>query len=70
MDGVGDLHGNHARRPTIAYLPWAVFCYCGPMFSLLIAATYSRTGFGIRLSTAGAVGSTPLVSAVDRVVAE
>jgi hypothetical protein len=40
------------------------------MFSLLIAATYSRTGFGIRLSTAGAVGSTPLVSAVDRVVAE
>jgi NhaC family Na+:H+ antiporter len=35
--------------PTIAYAPWAAFCYCGPMFSLLIAALYSRTGFGIKL---------------------
>jgi len=34
--------------PTVAYAPWAVFCYCGPMFSLLIAALYSRTGFGIK----------------------
>ena len=32
---------------TVDYLPWAVFCYCGPIFSLLIAALYRRTGFGI-----------------------
>ena len=41
--------------PTIAYAPWAVFCYGGPLFSLLIAALYRRTGFGIRPLT----GSTP-----------
>ena len=34
--------------PTVAYAPWAVFCYGGPVFSLLIAASYRRTGFGIR----------------------
>lgn len=34
--------------PTISYAPWAVFCYGGPIFSLLIAALYRRTGFGIR----------------------
>jgi len=34
--------------PTIAYAPWAVFCYGGPVFSLLIAATYARTGYGVR----------------------
>ena len=34
--------------PTAQYAPWAVFCYGGPVFSLLIAATYRRTGFGIR----------------------
>lgn len=34
--------------PTLAYAPWAVFCYGGPFFSLLIAAVYRRTGFGIR----------------------
>lgn len=34
--------------PTIAYAPWAVFCYGGPTFSLLIAALYRRTGYGIR----------------------
>jgi Na+:H+ antiporter, NhaC family len=33
--------------PTLSYLPWAVFCYGGPIFSLSIAALYSRTGFGI-----------------------
>lgn len=33
--------------PTIEYAPWAVFCYCGPLLSLLIAATYDRTKFGI-----------------------
>ncbi|CAN5455345.1 hypothetical protein BH23ACI1_BH23ACI1_30390 [soil metagenome] len=34
--------------PTIAYAPWAVFCCAGPAVSLLIAALYRRTGFGIR----------------------
>lgn len=34
--------------PTTTYAPWAVFCYGGPIFSLLLAATYRRTGFGLR----------------------
>ena len=34
--------------PTAQYAPWAVFCYGGPVFSLLIAATWRRTGFGIK----------------------
>ncbi len=34
--------------PTLAYAPWAIFCYGGPVFSLLIAALYRRSGFGIR----------------------
>jgi NhaC family Na+:H+ antiporter len=34
--------------PTAQYAPWAVFCYGGPVFSLLIAAAYRRSGFGIR----------------------
>ena len=33
---------------TVEYAPWALFCYGGPVFSLLIAALYERTGFGIR----------------------
>lgn len=33
---------------TAAYAPWAVFCYGGPVFSLLIAALYRRTGVGIQ----------------------
>jgi NhaC family Na+:H+ antiporter len=34
---------------TIAYAPWAVFCYGGPMFSLMWAALYRKTGgFGIK----------------------
>jgi NhaC family Na+:H+ antiporter len=33
---------------TLEYAPWALFCYGGPFFSLLIAALYRRTGFGIR----------------------
>ncbi len=32
---------------TTSYLPWAVFCYGGPVCSLAIAALYRRTGFGI-----------------------
>lgn len=34
--------------PTLSYAPWAVFCYGGPTFSLLLAALYPRTGFGLR----------------------
>jgi NhaC family Na+:H+ antiporter len=34
--------------PTIEYAPWAIFCYGGPLFSLLLAATFRRTGFGLR----------------------
>jgi NhaC family Na+:H+ antiporter len=36
--------------PTLSYAPWAVFCYGGPFFSLLLAATFRRTGFGLRLT--------------------
>jgi Na+:H+ antiporter, NhaC family len=35
---------------TAAYAPWAVFCYGGPVFSLLIAGLYRLTGAGIRAS--------------------
>ena len=45
--------------PTIAYLPWAVFCYCGPIFSLLLAATYRRTGFGIKRLRSEAAATIP-----------
>jgi NhaC family Na+:H+ antiporter len=34
--------------PTIQYAPWAIFCYGGPVFSLLLAGLYRRTGFGLR----------------------
>lgn len=44
--------------PTIAYAPWAVFCYGGPIGSLLIAALYRRTGFGIRTATGGRYDAT------------
>ncbi len=33
--------------PTGALLPWAVFCWGGSIFSLLLAATFDRTGFGL-----------------------
>jgi Na+:H+ antiporter, NhaC family len=56
--------------PTVAYLPWAVFCYCGPMFSLLIAALYARTGFGIRRLDGSAPDAVPVVTAAGRVAAE
>jgi NhaC family Na+:H+ antiporter len=37
--------------PTMAYAPWAAFCYGGPIFSLLIAALYGHTRFGIKRVT-------------------
>ena len=51
--------------PTLAYAPWATFCYGGPLFSLLIAALYRRTGFGIRelSSVPGRAEAQPLVAA-------
>lgn len=34
--------------PTLELLPWAVFCYGGPFFSLALAAGFDRTGWGLR----------------------
>ena len=34
--------------PTVEYLPWALFCMTGWMFSLLLAATFPHTGFGLK----------------------
>jgi len=45
--------------PTLAYAPWAAFCYGGPVFSLLIAATWRRTGFGIRRVPVSASAAAP-----------
>lgn len=42
--------------PTIEYLPWAVFCYGGSFFSLLLAWLYTRTGYGLKELTGGTVG--------------
>jgi NhaC family Na+:H+ antiporter len=33
--------------PTTVYAPWAIFCYGGPVFSLLLAWLYPRTGIGL-----------------------
>jgi len=33
---------------TVDYAPWAIFCITGPMFSLLLAATYPKTRFGLK----------------------
>ncbi|MEZ5920809.1 MAG: Na+/H+ antiporter NhaC [Parvularculaceae bacterium] len=32
---------------TIDYLPWAVFCYLGPLFTLIFASLYEATGWGL-----------------------
>lgn len=34
--------------PTLEYLPWAVFCLGGPVFSLVWAGLYRHTGLGLR----------------------
>jgi NhaC family Na+:H+ antiporter len=47
--------------PTVQYAPWAVFCYGGPFFSLLIAATYRFTRFGIRPLAESRSASVPTV---------
>ncbi|MGQ0533783.1 MAG: Na+/H+ antiporter NhaC family protein [Caulobacteraceae bacterium] len=33
---------------TVAYFPWAIFCFLGPAFSLIFAAAYEVTGFGLK----------------------
>jgi NhaC family Na+:H+ antiporter len=43
--------------PTIEYMPWALFCVTGWIFSLLLAATYPITGFGLRPLTRPAADS-------------
>ena len=35
--------------PTLEYLPWATFCYTGTLFSLLLAAGYDFTKFGLKM---------------------
>jgi NhaC family Na+:H+ antiporter len=37
--------------PTLSYAPWAIFCFMGPVWSLLYAATFDRTGFGLKRRT-------------------
>ncbi len=34
--------------PTLCYLPWASFCWTGPIFSLAWAAAFKRTGMGLK----------------------
>ena len=34
--------------PTVEFLPWVIFCYGGPVFSLLWAAGFDRTGIGLK----------------------
>jgi len=33
---------------TLDLIPWAVFCYCGPIFSLAWAAGFDNTGVGLK----------------------
>ncbi len=35
--------------PTADYAPWALFCYTGALFTLLLAAAFKWTGFGLKL---------------------
>jgi NhaC family Na+:H+ antiporter len=41
--------------PTIEYLPWAVFCMTGWIFSLLLAATFPFTGYGLKKLESSAI---------------
>lgn len=38
---------------TADYLPWAVFCYLGPIISLLFAAIFQATGWGLKTTAGG-----------------
>lgn len=46
---------NTLGVPTLSYLPWAIFCLGGPVFSMLLAAQYRRTGFGLKPLQATAI---------------
>ena len=35
--------------PTASYMPWATFCFTGPLFSLLWAAMFKKSKFGTKL---------------------
>ncbi len=48
---------NTVGVSTIEYLPWAVFCLGGPIFSLLYAALYSRWKIGIRREAPNETGT-------------
>jgi NhaC family Na+:H+ antiporter len=48
--------------PTVEYAPWAVFCYGGPFFSLLIAGLYRFTRVGVREAAASTGVATETVS--------
>jgi Na+:H+ antiporter, NhaC family len=39
---------------TVDYFPWAIFCSLGPIFSLIFAASYELTGFGLKKAAAPA----------------
>jgi Na+:H+ antiporter, NhaC family len=43
--------------PTLHYAPWAVFCYGGPAFSLLIAGAWRHSGLGIAAAPPAAGGA-------------
>lgn len=42
---------------TPAYLPWAIFCSLGPLFSLALAAAFQLTGFGLKKAAASPQGA-------------
>ncbi|MEX0891810.1 MAG: Na+/H+ antiporter NhaC [Gemmatimonadota bacterium] len=46
--------------PTTAYAPWAVFCYGGTCFSLLVAGLYRWTGRGVRATAERSAGPPPV----------
>lgn len=43
---------------TVDYFPWAIFCSLGPVFSLIFAAMYEMTGFGLKKIAAPAPEAT------------
>jgi Na+:H+ antiporter, NhaC family len=51
--------------PTLQYAPWALFCYGGPVFSLLIAGAWRYSAFGIAAAAGPAHFSTPAPGSPD-----
>lgn len=50
--------------PTLDYAPWAIFCFTGTLGTLFYAATFDRTGFGLRREPAPSAGP-PTAALVD-----